>query len=110
MFKYYMYLLGAILAETIATTFLKKTEQFTKLGPSLVTILGYCIAFYLLSLTLKAIPVGVAYGLWSAIGIVLIVIVSAILFKQIPDLPAIIGIILIIAGVVCIQMFSKMEA
>ncbi len=105
-----MYLLGAILAETIATTFLKKTEQFTKLGPSLVTILGYCIAFYLLSLTLKAIPVGVAYGLWSAIGIVLIVIVSAILFKQIPDLPAIIGIILIIAGVVCIQMLSKMEA
>ncbi|HLR50104.1 MAG TPA: SMR family transporter [Candidatus Sphingobacterium stercoripullorum] len=105
-----MYLLGAILAETIATTFLKKTEQFTKLGPSLVTILGYCIAFYLLSHTLKAIPVGVAYGLWSAIGIVLIVIVSAILFKQIPDLPAIIGIILIIAGVVCIQMLSKMEA
>ena len=93
----YIYLALAIVAETVATTALKISEQFTRLWPSLIVVIGYAAAFYLLSLSLRTIPIGVAYGLWSAIG-----------FKQIPDLPAIIGMILIIAGVLIINLFSKM--
>lgn len=104
----YIYLALAIVAETVATTALKMSEQFTRLWPSLIVVIGYAAAFYLLSLSLRTIPIGVAYGLWSAIGIVLITTIGAIGFKQIPDLPAIIGMILIIAGVLIINLFSKM--
>ncbi len=103
----YLYLSIAIVAEVIATSALKASEGFSNLGPSIIVIVGYIIAFYFLSLILKTIPVGIAYAIWSGIGIALITIVGAVLYKQIPDVPAIIGIGLIIAGVVVINIFSK---
>lgn len=105
--KSYLFLIGAIIFETLATSALKSSEQFTKLFPSILAVLGYIFAFYFLSLTLKTIPVGVAYAIWAGVGIVLISIVGIFAFKQIPDLPAIIGMLLIIAGVVVINLFSK---
>jgi len=103
----YIYLAVAIIAEVAATTALKASEEFTKLGPSIVVIVGYGIAFYCLTLVLRTIPVGIAYAIWSGLGIVLIAIVGAILFRQIPDLPAIIGMALIVCGVVIVNVFSK---
>lgn len=100
----------AILAEAVATTALKMSEQFTRLLPSTVVVVGYAAAFYFLSLSLRTIPVGVAYAVWSAVGIVLITVVGAVMFRQVPDLPAIAGMLLIIAGVVVINLFSKMSA
>lgn len=103
----YWYLAIAIIAEVIATSALKASGEFTKLVPSIIVITGYGIAFYFLALVLKTIPVGVAYAIWSGMGIVLIAIVASIFFKQIPDMPALIGMALIIAGVVVINVFSK---
>ena len=103
----YLYLSVAILAEVIATSALKASEEFTKPGPSILVVIGYGIAFYFLALVLKTIPVGIAYAIWAGMGIVLITIAVAILFKQIPDMPAIIGMILIVSGVVIINVFSK---
>ena len=77
--------------------------------PAIVTVLAYATAFCLLSLSLKTIPVGIAYAIWAAVGIVLIAIIGAIAFKQTPDLPALIGLVLIIAGVIIINVFSKMS-
>lgn len=104
----YLSLLIAIVLETIATSALKQSEQFSRLLPSIICITGYLGAFYFLSLTLKTLPVGIAYAIWSAVGIVLITLVGMIFFQQKPDLPAIIGMLLIIMGVICIQVFSKM--
>ncbi|RNA63842.1 QacE family quaternary ammonium compound efflux SMR transporter [Chryseobacterium nematophagum] len=104
----YIYLIIAITLEIISTTFLKKSEQFTKLIPSVITIIGYIAAFYFLSLTLRQIPVGIAYAIWSGVGIIFITIIGAVVFKQIPDLPALVGILLILIGVVIINLFSKM--
>lgn len=104
----YIYLMLAIVFEIITTTFLKKSEEFTKLVPSVVTVIGYSAAFYCLSLTLRQIPVGITYAIWSGVGIVCITIIGIIAFKQVPDWPAIIGIILIIIGVLIINLFSKM--
>ncbi len=103
----YWYLAGAIIAEVIATNALKASEEFTKLIPSCVVVVGYIVAFYLLSLVLRTIPVGIAYAIWAGLGIVLVGIVAAVWFKQFPDLPAVIGMILIILGVVVINVFSK---
>ncbi|MBW1847984.1 MAG: QacE family quaternary ammonium compound efflux SMR transporter [Deltaproteobacteria bacterium] len=103
----YLYLSIAIIAEVIATSALKASEEFTKLGPSILVVVGYAFAFYFLSLVLKMIPVGIAYAIWSGIGIVLITIAGAIYFRQIPDIPAVIGIVLIVSGVVIITVFSK---
>src|SRR5690554_7489557 len=108
--KNYLFLLIAILFETIATSALKGSEQFTKLLPSIITVLGYIGAFYFLSLTLKTIPVGIAYAIWSGIGIILITLVGIFVFKQVPDLPAIIELSLIIIGVVIINVFSTTSA
>lgn len=104
----YLALIIAIVCETIATSFLKKSEQFTQLIPSIFTVLGYAGAFYFMSIAIKTVPVGVAYAIWSAVGIVLITLVGMFFFQQKPDLPAIVGLILIITGVVVIQVFSKM--
>lgn len=109
MIKSYTFLICAILAEALSTTTLKLSEQFTKPVPAIVTVLAYATAFCLLSLSLKTIPVGIAYAIWAAVGIVLIAIIGAIAFKQIPDLPALIGLVLIIAGVIIINVFSKMS-
>ncbi len=103
----YWYLVIAIIAEVIATSALKASAEFTKLVPSIIVITGYGVAFYFLALVLKTIPVGIAYAIWSGMGIVLIAIVAAIIFKQIPDVPALIGMALIISGVVVINVFSK---
>ncbi len=105
----YLSLLIAIILETIATSALKQSEQFTKLLPSVICIAGYLGAFYFLSMTLKTLPVGIAYAIWSAVGIILITLVGIFFFNQKPDLPAILGMLLIIAGVVTIQVFSKMN-
>ena len=103
----YIYLAIAIIAEVAATSALKASEEFTKLVPSMIVIVGYGIAFYLLTLVLRSIPVGVTYAVWAGVGIVLVAIVGAVPYKQIPDIPAIIGMGLIVAGVVVINLFSK---
>ncbi|MBW2564096.1 MAG: QacE family quaternary ammonium compound efflux SMR transporter [Deltaproteobacteria bacterium] len=103
----YIYLAVAIVAEVAATSALKASEEFTKLIPSSIVVVGYGVAFYLLTLVLRTIPVGITYAVWAGLGIVLVAFVGAILYKQIPDIPAIIGIGLIIAGVVIINVFSK---
>tara|TARA_R110002096_G_scaffold91625_4_gene207252 strand:+ start:2416 stop:2745 length:330 start_codon:yes stop_codon:yes gene_type:complete len=102
----YVYLFVAIITEVIATSALRASESFTKLWPSITVVLGYGTSFYLLSHVLKSIPVGVAYAIWSGVGIVLITVVGIRLFQQIPDVPALIGMGLIIAGVVVIHLFS----
>jgi small multidrug resistance pump len=103
----YLYLFMAILAEVIATSALKSAEGFTKLVPSLVVILGYGAAFYLLSLVLRHMTVGVTYAIWSGVGIVLVALVGVVVFREIPDTPAIIGMGLIIAGVTVIHSLSS---
>ena len=100
-------LLIAIVAEVIATSALKASDGFSKLLPSAITVLGYGVAFYCLSLTLRHIPVGVAYAVWSGLGVVLITAVSWVLFGQKLDAPALIGMGLIVAGVVVMNVFSK---
>ena len=100
----------AIVAEVIATSALKSAEGFTRLAPSLVVLVGYVTAFYFLSLTLKTIPVGLAYAIWSGVGIVLIVLIAWLVLGQPLDIPALIGIGLIIAGVVVINGFSRSVA
>lgn len=105
--KVYLYLGLAILAEVIATTCLKSSEGFTRPVPSVVTVLGYLTSFYLLSLTLNTIPVGIVYAIWSGVGMVLISLIGWWVFKQSLDVPAIVGIVLISAGVVVINLFSK---
>ncbi|THB80417.1 MAG: QacE family quaternary ammonium compound efflux SMR transporter [Desulfobacteraceae bacterium] len=103
----YTFLGLAILAEVVATSALKASEEFTKLIPSIIVIVGYGLAFYLMTLVLRTIPIGVTYAVWSGLGIVLVTIAGIILYRQIPDLPAVIGISLIVAGVVVIHAFSK---
>ena len=103
----WVYLGIAIMAEIVATSALKSAEGFTRWVPSLVTVVGYAVAFYFLALTLRDIPVGIAYAIWSGVGIVLISLVGALFFNQHLDAPAILGIALIIAGVVVMNVFSK---
>jgi small multidrug resistance pump len=103
----YLYLAVAIVAEVAATSALKASEEFTKLVPSLIVIVGYVISFYLLTRVLRTIPVAITYAVWAGLGIVLVTVVGAFLYKQIPDVAAVLGMGLIIAGVVVIHVFSK---
>jgi len=103
----YVYLALAIVAEVAATSALKASAEFSKLVPSLIVIVGYGVAFYLLTLVLRTVPVGIAYAVWAGLGIVLVAITGAILYKQLPDVAAVIGMGLIVAGVVIINVFSK---
>jgi len=103
----YVYLAIAIIAEVVATSSLKASAEFTQLLPSILVVVGYSAAFYFMMLTLRTIPVGITYAIWSGLGIVLVAAVAAIWYKQTPDLPAMLGMGLIIAGVVVIQLFSK---
>lgn len=107
--KSYLFLAVAILFETAGTTALKFSEQFTRPVPAVATVVSYIVTFYFLSLALKTIPIGVAYGIWAGAGIALVTLVGIVVFKQIPDLAAIVGIALIVAGVVAINFFSKMS-
>ena len=103
----YVYLALAIVAEVAATSALKASAEFSKLVPSLIVIVGYGVAFYLLTLVLRTVPVGIAYAVWAGLGIVLVAITGVILYKQLPDVAAVIGMGLIVAGVVIINVFSK---
>ena len=100
----------AIVSEVIATSALKASEGFSRLWPSLVVVAGYAAAFYCLSLTLKTIPIGVVYAIWSGVGIALIALIGWLVFGQSLDAAAIIGMLLIIAGVVVLNVFSKTVA
>jgi small multidrug resistance pump len=100
----------AIVAEVIATSALRAANGFSNWLPSLVVVVGYAVAFYFLSLTLKAIPVGIAYAIWSGAGIVLISIVGWVIYRQALDLPALLGMGLIVAGVLVINLFSQSSA
>ena len=106
----YLFLLLAIVCEVIATSSLKLSNGFTHLIPSIITIAGYSASFYLLSITLKTLPVGIAYAIWSGIGIVLVSLIAWLLFKQTLDLAALIGMGLIMLGVVIINVFSSVSA
>jgi len=100
----------AIISEVIATSALKASEGFTRLMPSLIVVIGYGVAFYCLSLVLRTLPVGIAYAIWSGVGVALIALVGWLLYGQALDLPAILGLTLIIAGVVVLNFFSKSVA
>ncbi|MBA4710047.1 MULTISPECIES: SMR family transporter [Aquitalea] len=103
----WIFLSVAILSEVVATSSMKLTEGFTRLGPSLVTAIGYMISFYMLSLTLRHVPVGVVYAIWSGVGIVLVSLVAWQLYGQKLDVPAMIGIGMIMGGVLVLNLFSK---
>jgi len=103
----YLYLFVAIVAEIIATTALKATEGFTRVAPSIVVVLGYGVAFVCLSFTLRTLPVGIAYAVWSGVGMVLISALGWLIYKQSLDAPALFGIALIVAGVLVINLYSK---
>jgi small multidrug resistance pump len=103
----WLYLSIAIVAEVIATSALKASEGFTRPIPATLVVAGYGVAFYMLSLTLRTIPMGVVYAIWSGAGIVLITLVGYFMFRQRLDLPALVGIGLIVAGVLVMQLFSK---
>ena len=103
----YWYLAIAIAAEEIATLALKASNGFSNFTFTAICVVGYAIAFYCLSIVLKTIPIGIAYAIWAGMGICLIASISAVVYKQVPDLPAIIGMLLIILGVVVINVFSK---
>lgn len=102
----YFYLMIAILCEVTATSALKMTEEFTRILPSIIVVIGYALSFYFLTLTLRSFPLGITYAIWSGIGIVLITLVGVVAFKQVPDLAAILGMLLIVAGVATIHLFS----
>lgn len=104
---HYIYLIVAIAAETIGTTALQASAQFTRLWPTVMVVVSYAIAFYFLGLALKFIPVGVAYAIWSGLGIVLIACLGFVLFGQKLDLAAVAGLGLIIAGILVIHLFSS---
>jgi small multidrug resistance pump len=97
----------AIVAEVIATSSLKLSDGFTRLWPSVVVVLGYGISFYFLSVTMRSMPIGVIYAIWSGLGVVLVTLVGWLVFKQHLDLPALLGIGLIIAGVIIMNVWSK---
>lgn len=105
----YLYLFIAIISEVIATLSLKASSGFSKLTPSIVVIVGYAISFVLLSLVLKTVPVGIAYASWSGLGIIFVSVMSYSLYGQKLDVVAIGGIVLIIAGVLLINLFSKTD-
>lgn len=104
---YYVYLAIAIFAEVIATSSLKAAEGFTKPLASSLVVVGYTLAFYFLMLSLRQIPLGIAYAIWSGVGIVLVAVAGFILYRQSLDMAAMVGISLIILGVAVIQLFSK---
>lgn len=103
----WLFLAIAIVSEVIGTSALKASEGFSRLWPSVIVIVSYISAFYFLSLTLKTIPVGIAYAIWSGVGLALIVLIAWALYGQSLDFPAIVGILLIMAGAIVLNLFSK---
>lgn len=103
----YLYLAIAIIAEVVGTSALQASAQFTRLAPSLLVVVGYGLAFYFMALVLRTMPIGITYAIWSGVGVVLVAVMGALLYKQVPDLPAVIGMAMIVAGVVVINVFSN---
>ena len=106
----WIYLIAAILAEVTATSALKATDGFRRFWPSLIVVIGYSLSFYMLSFTLRDIPVGVAYAIWSGVGLTLITLIGWLLYKQHLDAPALIGMVLILVGLLVMNLFSKSVA
>ena len=102
----YFYLALAIAAEVAGTSLLKATEEFTKIVPTTFLVFFYVISFWLMTLALRDLPLGVVYAVWSGLGIVLVAIIGAFIYKEIPDLASLIGMALIISGVVVMHLFS----
>lgn len=105
----YLYLALAIIAEVVATSALKSSAGFTRLWPSVTVMVGYGLAFYLLALVLRTLPVGIAYAFWAGLGIVLVTLVGILVYGEKPDLPALLGLAMIVGGVVVIQVFSSVS-
>jgi small multidrug resistance pump len=105
--KQWIFLSVAILSEVIATSTLKATGEFTRVLPSIIVVVGYTCSFYFLTLTLRTIPIGIAYAIWSGVGVSLIALAAWVFYGQELDLPAFVGIALIVAGVVVLNVFSK---
>lgn len=105
--KGYLILIAAVFAETIGTTALQASHQFSRLWPSVTVVVAYGVSFYLLGFALKYIPVGIAYAIWSGFGIVFIAIIGYLVFNQKLDLPSVLGMGLIILGILVINLFSK---
>ncbi|MDM1048738.1 MULTISPECIES: DMT family transporter [Sphingobacterium] len=103
----YLFLALAIISEVVGSSFLNASQQFTKPIPAIVTVVAYGLCFYFLSIALKTIPLGMAYAIWGGLGIILTAIVSVVIFRHSLDLPAVLGIMLIVAGVVVLNVFSK---
>jgi small multidrug resistance pump len=97
----------AIIAEVIGTTALKASNEFTRLLPSLIVVVGYGTAFYFMSISMRVLPVGIMYAIWSGMGIVLISVLGWLVYRQTLDMPAMLGLAFIIAGVIIINVFSK---
>ena len=106
----YLYLFIAIVGEVIATTYLKSTNNFTEFLPTTYVVIGYGTAFYFMMLAMKTIPIAITYSIWAGIGISAITILGALKYKEIPDMLAILGLLLIILGVIVLVFFSKMNA
>ncbi|WP_185827614.1 DMT family transporter [Halomonas nitroreducens] len=106
----YVYLALAIIAEVVATSSLKASQEFTRFWPSMVVVVGYGLAFYTLTLALRSLPVGIAYAFWAGLGIVLVTLIGFLVYGERPDLPAVLGLAMIVGGVVVIQAFSSVAA
>ena len=105
--KHLILLFAAISCEVVGTMALQASQQFTKIVPSVVVVVGYALSFYFLAMVLKVVPVGVAYAIWSGLGVFLITVLGCIIFGQKLDIAAILGLTLIVAGVVVLQLFSE---
>ena len=103
----YIYLVLAVAMETAATTALQASQQFTRLIPSIIVVVGYAASFYLMSLTLKVMAVGIVYAIWSGLGIVLISAIAYVVYNQKLDLPAVLGMTMILCGILIIHLFSN---
>lgn len=103
----YLYLSVAIVSEVIGTTALQASDGFTRPGLAVVTVVGYGLAFYFMSLTLRTMPVGIVYAIWSGAGIVLVSLAAWVLYRQALDWPAALGMALIVAGILVINLFSR---
>ena len=103
----YLYLAFAIVSEVVGTSALKASEEFTKLVPSIVVLIGYALAFYFMTLTLRTLSIGITYAIWSGAGIVLVALVGLVFYKEVPDTAAIVGMVFIIIGIMIMHFFSK---
>ena len=105
----YIFLFIAILLEVLGTSFLKDTNGFTKLYPSLFCITVFCICLYLMSHTMKYIPVGITYATWSGLGLVAVSIIAVVKYKQIPNIATMVGLILIVSGVIIVNLMNDID-